>query len=288
MPRIAYVNGRYMPFRQAAVHVEDRGLQFADSVYEVCEIRQKRFVDERRHLDRLERSLGELRIKPPMGREPLRIVMRQVVAAERVETGLLYIQITRGVAPRDHAFPAPEVRPGVIVVAKSVDPTAQERKRTRGVSVITVPESRWDRVDIKTTSLTANVMAKQAAIEKGAAEAWFVDRDGFVTEGSSSNAWIVNQDDVIVTRAPDHSILRGITREVTKETALSNDFQIEERGFTLSEATSAREAFLTSASSDITPILSIDGRMVGNGKVGPVANCLRQCFYDMAEFESAI
>ncbi len=288
MPRIAYVNGRYVPFRRASVHVEDRGLQFADSVYEVCSIRRRRFVDERRHLDRLERSLGELRIRPPMGREPLRIVMRQVVAAERVDHGLLYIQVTRGVAPRDHAFPASDVKTGVIVIAKAVDPVAQERKRTQGVSVITVPESRWNRVDIKTTALTANVLARQAASEQGAAEAWFVDRDGFVTEGSSSNAWIVNQDNVIVTRAPDHSILRGITREVAKETALANNIQIEERGFTLAEATSAREAFLTSASNDITPILSIDGRIVGNGKVGPVANCLRQCFYDMAEFESVI
>jgi D-alanine transaminase len=288
MPRTVYVNGRYLPYREASVHIEDRGFQLADSIYEVCEVRQRRFVDERRHLDRLERSLSELDIAPPMGRESLRIIMREVTRAERIDNGLLYIQVTRGVARRDHAFPVPEVRPSLVVMAWSIDRQAMDAGRARGVSVITVPETRWARVDIKTTSLIANVLAKQEAHDRGAVEAWFVDRDGFVTEGAASNAWIVDEQGTLVTRTADHSILRGITREVAKDAARSGGFTFEERKFTLAEAHAAAEAFLTSASNDITPIVRIDDRKIGDGEVGPVARRLRSEFYRSAEIGELI
>ncbi|MEK6216259.1 MAG: D-amino-acid transaminase [Boseongicola sp.] len=288
MPRIVYVNGRYIPYREASVHIEDRGFQLADSIYEVCEVRERRFVDERRHLDRLERSLSELDMAPPMGRESLRIIMREVTRAERFDNGLLYIQVTRGVARRDHAFPVPEVRPGLVVMAWSIDRQALDARRALGVSVITVPETRWARVDIKTTSLIANVLAKQAAHDRGAVEAWFVDRDGFITEGASSNAWIVDEKGTLVTRTADNSILRGITREVAKDAARSGHITFEERKFTLAEAYAASEAFLTSASNDIMPIVKIDDRKVGNGEVGPIARQLSEEFHSSTELGKII
>lgn len=283
MPRIVYVNGRYLPYARAAVHVEDRGLQFADSVYEVCPIRARAFLDERRHLDRLERSLAELAIAMPVGRQPLRTIMREIVAAERIRDGHVYIQVTRGVASRDHAFPVGPVRPGLIVLARRFNVVAAEIRRAAGVSVVTVPDTRWQRVDIKTTGLTANVMARQTAVEQGAVEAWFVDGDGCVTEGASSNAWIVTDEGELVTRAADRTILRGITRDVTLLAAERGGYSVAERQFTLDEALAAREAFLTSASNMVMPVVRIDGRTVGDGRPGPVAMALLQCFYETSE-----
>src|SRR6266513_1350790 len=214
MSRIAYVNGRYLPFHDAQVHVEDRGYQFSDGVYEVCEVRGGYLVDERRHMDRLERSLGELRIAMPMPRNALGIVLRETVARNRVRDGILYLQITRGVARRDHAFPPPGTPPAIVITAHGLDVVANERIAAEGVAVITVPDNRWHRVDIESISLLPNVLAKQAARERGAKEAWFVDRDGHITEGALSNAWIVTKGGKVVTRPADNGILRGITRTV--------------------------------------------------------------------------
>jgi D-alanine transaminase len=193
MSRTAYVNGRYLPWREAAVHIEDRGYQFSDGVYEVCEVRGGRLIDERLHLARLERSLSELRIAMPMSLKALGIVMREVIRRNRVGDGIIYLQITRGVARRDHAFPAAGTVPSVVVTARNLDLAGNERIAADGVAVVTVPDNRWERVDIKSVSLLPNVLAKQAAREAGAKEAWFVDRKGFVTEGSSTNAWIVTR-----------------------------------------------------------------------------------------------
>ncbi|MHA1553504.1 MAG: D-amino-acid transaminase [Alphaproteobacteria bacterium] len=283
MPRNVYVNGRYLPYAQAVVHVEDRGLQFADSIYEMCGIRDGLLIDERGHLDRLERSLRALDMAMPVGREPLRIIMRHVIALDRVTNGLLYIQVTRGVAPRNHPFPAPGVRPGLIVMVRAVARNKLAERQAQGVSVISVPETRWARVDIKTTSLIANVLAKEEAVNAGAAEAWFVDTDGKITEGSSSNAWIVTQEGQLVTRAADRSILEGITRGAATRAAAVQDVQLFERAFTLAEAYGAREAFITSASNDITPVIRIDDHLIGDGLPGPVAKSLRACFYDVVE-----
>lgn len=283
MSRIAYVNGRFVPHRDAAVHVEDRGYQFADGVYEVCEVHGGRLIDARRHLDRLERSLGELRIALPMSRAALLVVLTETVRRNRVADGLVYLQVTRGVARRDHAFPAPETVPSVVVTARRTDRAAQERIAEAGAAVITLPESRWARVDIKSVGLLPNVLAKQAAKEAGAREAWFVDQNGFVTEGASSNAWIVDGNGVLRTRPADHGILKGITRQVLFDAARDQGLAIEERAFTVAEALAAREAFISAATTLVMPIVSIDGKPVGKGIPGPVATALRQRFHEFAE-----
>jgi D-alanine transaminase len=283
MSRIAYVNGRYLPLPQACVNVEDRGYQFSDGVYEVCEVRGGRLIDERRHLARLERSLSELRIAMPMSRAALGVVLREVVRRNRVRWGIVYLQITRGVARRDHAFPPPGTAPSLVVTARNLDLAQAERLAASGVAVVSVPENRWPRVDIKSVSLLPNVLAKQAARERGAREAWFVDAEGRVTEGSSSNAWIVTRDGKVVTRHADQAILRGITRTVVLDMLSAHGLMLEERAFTLAEAHAAREAFITSASQSVLPVVTIDGRPVGNGAPGLVASALRRDYHDYAE-----
>jgi len=283
MSRIAYVNGRYLPFRDAKVHVEDRGYQFADGVYEVCEVRGGRLIDERRHIARLQRSLGELRIPMPMSVKALGVVLREVVAKNRLRYGLVYLQITRGVARRDHAFPSPAVAPSMVVTARTLNIKRNEALAATGIAVISVPDNRWGRVDIKTVGLLPNVLARQAAIEQGARDAWFVDKDGVVMEASSANAWIVTAEGTLVTRHADHAILRGITRTVVFDAVKGQGLSIEERAFTLQEAFAAREAFITSATQLVLPVVKIDGRIIGDGKPGPVASALRREFYRYAE-----
>lgn len=283
MSRIAYVNGRYVPHRDASVHVEDRGYQFADGVYEVCEIHGGKLVDEKRHLDRLGRSLGELRIDWPLSREALRVVLREVVRRNRVRDGLVYFQVTRGVARRDHAFPKGPVRPSLVVTARSSDPHANDALAEKGIAVVTCPDNRWERVDIKTVGLLPNVLARQAAIEAGAKEAWFVDAGGHVTEGASTNAWIVAGDKVITRPADDNAILRGVTRTTIIDMLAARGLTLEERAFTVAEAQKAREAFMTAATSVVMPIVRIDGVAVGEGRPGPVALGLRRALHSTAE-----
>ena len=283
MSRIAYVNGRYLPMRAAMVHVEDRGYQFADGVYEVCEVRGGRLIDERRHMARLVRSLNELRIRMPMPLTALDVVLREVVARNRISYGVVYLQITRGVARRDHAFPVPEVPPSVVITARTLNRARNETLAAKGVAVISVPDNRWGRVDIKTIGLLPNVLARQTAIEQGARDAWFVDAAGNVTESASANAWIVTPAGKVVTRPADHAILRGITRTVLFEAIKAQNLEVEERAFTLEEAYAAREAFMTSASQIVMPVVKIDDRTIGNGKPGAIATALRQAFHDFAE-----
>jgi len=284
MSRIAYVNGRYVAHRDAMVHIEDRGYQFSDGVYEVCEVRDGRLIDERRHIDRLQRSLGELRIAMPMSRAALGVVMRETVVRNRVSNGIVYLQITRGVARRDHAFPPDGTPPALVITARSIERSRGESEAVKGVSVVTVPESRWARVDIKSVSLLPNVLAKQVAKEQGAREAWFVDKGGFVTEGSSSNAWIVTADNKIMTRPADNSILRGVSRTVVLDVMKGLGVTLDERPFTVVQALAAREAFVTAASQIVLPVVRIDGKPVGDGKPGPVASALRREFHRHAEF----
>lgn len=283
MPRIAYVNGRYVAHADAAVHIEDRGYQFGDGVYEVCEIARGHIVDMVRHLDRLDRSLRELSIGWPIARSALTVVMREVIRRNRVENGIVYLQVTRGVAGRDHFFPSADVRPALVVTAKKLDPKSSLRKAETGLKVITVPENRWDRVDIKSIGLLPNVLAKQQARQAGAQEAWFVDSEGFVTEGASTNAWMVTRDGVLVTRPADKGILRGITRTTLFDVAAKLGLKIEERGFTVAEAKAAREVFISSATTIAMPIVAIDGDPVANGHPGSVTLSLRQAFFDVAE-----
>jgi len=283
MSRIAYVNGRYLPFRDSKVHVEDRGYQFADGVYEVCEVRGGRLIDERRHLERLKRSLGELQIRMPMSTRALGVILHEVVARNRIGYGIVYLQITRGVARRDHAFPSREVRPSLVVTARALIWSRNEALAERGIAVITVPDNRWDRVDIKTTGLLSNVLARQAALDRGARDAWFVDADGTVTEASSANVWIVTPAGTLVTRHAEHAILRGITRTVLFDAIKAQGLTVQERAFTVEEAYSAREAFITSATQIVLPVVRVDGRTIGNGKPGPVATALRRAYHLYAE-----
>jgi D-alanine transaminase len=281
--RIAYVNGRYLRRADAAVNIEDRGYQFADGVYEVCEVRGGRLIDERRHMERLQRSLKELRIGLPISLTALGAVLRETVRRNRVIDGIVYLQVTRGVARRDHPFPAIPVKPAIVVTANRTDSAKLEAMAGEGVAVITLPDNRWDRVDIKSIALLPNVLAKQAAREQGAREAWFVDKDGLVTEGSSSNAWIVTREGKIVTRQADRAILKGITRAVVLEEMKAQGLELEERPFTVAEAYQAREAFLTSASQLVLPVVQIDGKPVGNGAPGLIASALRRDFHRFAE-----
>jgi D-alanine transaminase len=274
--RIAYVAGQYLPHRQAAVHIEDRGYQFGDGVYEVIAVVGGHLVDEEPHLARLHRSLSELRIAAPMGDAALKLVLREVIRRNGVETGIVYIQVTRGAAPRDHAFP--KAAKPVLVVTSRRSRTPDPRLGRDGIAVVTIPDIRWQRCDIKSVSLVPNVLGKQQAREAGAYEAWQVDRDGNVTEGTSTNAWIVTDDSTVVTRAADQAILRGVTRGAVLEIMHREGYRLEERPFSVAEAKRAREAFLTSTTADLLPIVRIDGEPVADGAPGPLSRKLREAY----------
>ena len=284
MSRIAYVNGQYRDMRDASVNIEDRGYQFSDGVYEVCEIRGGRVVDLSRHMTRLQRSLRELRIDMPMPVSALDIVIHEVVRKNRVSYGIVYLQITRGVARRDHAFPLKPVRPAIVITARSLNFRKNQETAARGIGVITTPENRWPRVDIKSVSLLPNVLAKQQARENDAYEAWFVDPAGHVTEGASSNAWIITKDGKVVTRSVDNGILAGITRAVLTEVLAALQIKLEERPFTPAEAYEAAEAFVTASSQIVMPVVRIDGRPIGGGKPGAISLRLREEFHRFAKF----
>jgi len=278
MPRIAYVNGRYLPHRDAAVHIEDRGYQFADGVYEVVPVFHSRLIDEDPHLDRLERSLSELRIPMPMSRKALKMISAEVMRLNALTYGFLYMQVTRGVAPRDHKFPK-NPTPALVMTVRQMKPHSAEQL-AKGVKVVTTPDIRWERRDIKSVSLLPNCLAKQQAAEAGAAEAWMVETDGTVTEGSSTNAWIVTKEGRLVTRKADHSILNGITRISLIAAAEAAGVPFEERPFTVEEAYDAREAFITSSTNLVMPVTQIDDRPVGNGHPGMLTMNLRRLYLD--------
>ena len=283
MSRIAYVNGRYLPHNHAAVSIEDRGFQFADGVYEVCEVRGGRLIDERRHVTRLERSLRELRMALPMPLAALKVVLRETVRRNRVHDGIVYLQVTRGAAARDFPFPPDGTPPTIVVTARGNDPAKLARTAEEGIAVVTMPDIRWQRVDIKSVALLPNVLAKQAARDKGAREAWLVDARGYVTEGGSSNAWILTREGVLVTRPLGTDILPGVTRSVVLNVLAAKKLRLEERAFTVEEAYAAQEAFVTSASQIVMPVVRIDGRPVGTGRPGQIAMGLRRDFYAHAE-----
>ena len=276
MSRIAYVNGRYAPHRDAAVHIEDRGYQFADAVYEVIAIQNGRFVDEEPHLDRLDRSLRELRMAAPVARPALKHILRETVRRNRVRDGIVYMQISRGVARRDHAFPAHR-ESSLVVTARSTTP--KSAARAGGVAVVTTEDIRWKRCDLKTVGLLPNVLAKQMAAEVGAYEAWMIGADGAITECTSANAWIVTDTREAVTRPPTHAILNGITRRTVRAIAEEAGYSVVERSFTLDEALAAAEAFLTSTTSHVMPVVRIDGAPIGDGRPGPLT-CALQAQYE--------
>ena len=284
MTRFVYVNGRYLPWSEAAIHAEDRGFQFGDAIYEVCEVIGGRLVDESRHMARLERSLAELKIRPPMSRASLARVLRETIRRNRVRDGMVYLQVSRGTRPRDFLFSdAEDMAPTIVCLARSVSAAKIDAAAANGVGVRSMPDIRWSRRDIKTTMLLASSMAKEAAKEIGAKEAWFVDDKGFVTEGASSNAWIIDQKGCIITRGITNDILRGVTRTTLFELIKREGLELVERPFTIAEAKAAREAFNTSATGVVMPVVRIDDTPIGNGAPGLIASRLRAQFHTIAE-----
>jgi D-alanine transaminase len=283
MSRIVYVNGEYLPEEEAKISVFDRGFLFADGVYEVSSVLAGKLIDNAAHMARLERSLGELRMAPPMPLDEIPPIQREIVARNALDQGTVYLQVSRGAADRD--FPFPKGAASSLVIFSQERNLLEDPAAARGISVITLPDIRWQRRDIKTVQLLAPSLAKQAALDAGANDAWLVE-DGFVTEGSSNNAYIVTLDGTIVTRALSNSILHGITRRAILALAEREGLTVEERSFTPEEAYEAGEAFITSASTFVYPVVDIDGRILGNGVPGPVATKLRQLYIEMALAES--
>jgi D-alanine transaminase len=288
MARYIYVNGRYLPWGEASVHAEDRGFQFGDAIYEVCEVRNGRLIDETRHMDRLERSLGELKIPRPMSRPALGRVLRETVRRNRVRDGMVYLQVSRGARPREFVFSDAEgMEPTVVCLARAATPGKAEAQAETGIGVRSMPDIRWGRCDIKTVMLLPAALAKEAAKEIGAKEAWLIDQNGFVTEGASSNAWIIDQQGCLITRAVNNEILRGVTRTTLIDVIRKEGLELRERPFTVAEAKAAREAFNTSATSIVMPVVRIDDVPVGNGAPGLISGRLRKIFHDLAEVADA-
>lgn len=284
MSHIAYVNGRYVPLRKAQVHVEDRGFQFADGVYEVFPVYAGRIVNQDWHMQRLAQSLQGLRMGWPLAPGVLNMILPEMLRRNGVTNGgMIYLQITRGVSPRNHAFPGGKVKPTLVIMARAVNMAARHAQAETGVRVITVPENRWPRRDIKSVSLLPNMLAKQQAAEQGASEALYVNDRGIVTEGASSTFWIVRPDGVLMTHPLGHDILPGVTRRVVLEIAREKGLKVEEREFTLAEAVKAREAFLTSATNFVMPVTQIDGQFLGNGAPGDLSLRLRRAYIERIE-----
>lgn len=279
MSRIAYINGRYLPLRHAHVHVEDRGFQFADGVYEVFPVYAGRIVNRDWHLQRLTQSLQALRIGWPVPPNVLMAILTQILRRNLItHGGMVYLQITRGVSPRNHAFPAAQIRPTLVVIARQVDMAAREAQAAIGVRLISVPDTRWARRDIKSVALLPNMLAKQQAVEAGASEALFVNEGGFVTECASSTFWIIDADGCLLTHPLGHDILPGVTRRAVLALAQEMGFKVVERAFSLAEAGAAREAFLTSATNFVMPVTQIDARIIADGVPGPVSAALRRAY----------
>jgi D-alanine transaminase len=276
--RIAYVNGRYLPFAKAGVHVEDRAVQLGDSIYEVANVLRSQPTDEDGHLDRMERSLRELGMPMPMGRGALKIVMREMIARNKIADGYLYLQVTRGAAKRDHVPPSDGPRPTLIMTMRGQDMAALAQRMEKGIAISTQPDIRWGRRDIKTVQLLPNLLAKQAAKKAGAFEAWLVDADGFVTEGSSTTAWIVEKDGTVITRDLSHDLLPGVTRHIILEAIAEAQIKVVERKFTVAEALGAKEAFISSATGAAVPVVAIDGQAIGNGAPGALTRRIRDLY----------
>ncbi len=272
MSRFVYVNGSYVPHCNASVHVEDRGYQFGDGVYEVILLINGKMADCDGHLKRLNGSLSKLEMKSPVSEGALRQIMARLIRLNRLKTGIIYIQITRGVARRDHAFPKHSPS-SLVMTVKHV--SVDTGRQLAGKSAITVPDQRWDRRDIKTIQLLPNCLAKQAALEKGAYEAIMVMPDGSVSEGSSSNVWILNNENQLITRQPDEDILNGITRRSIQRIAGERQMEIVERAFSVAEMMQAKEVFVTSATSMVTALTHVDGKKIDKGKVGHIASALK-------------
>ncbi len=279
MSRFAYVNGRYLPFKDAAISIDDRGLQFGDSIYEVWPLKDGKLLDKSGHFQRMHRSLNELKIDFQVSQSSLEQIIAQLIRLNRTKNGLVYLQITRGTAIRDHQFPT-HIVANLIITLRPKDFALMDARAANGIKVKTIEDFRWGRVDIKTTNLLANVLAKQDAIENGFDDAWFYDGDGFITEGSAQNAWIVTKEGKLQTRSLGNDILAGITRAKVIELAQIHNLNVVEKPFSIEEAKNAREAFITSAGNFVTAVISIDGAPIGNGNAGIIAAQLRKSYIE--------
>lgn len=282
MPRVAYVNGQYIPHDQAAVHIEDRGFQFADSIYEVIAVMNGTLADAQGHIDRLERSLGELRMALPVSRTTLALVMRELIRRNRTANGGLYIQVTRGVAARDFSFPKDPVPMSLVMTLRHANFDIGARKASIK-KVVTVPDIRWKRRDIKSTALLGQVIARQQATDQGAYEAWMVDDKGLITEGAASNAWIIDSKKQLITRSTaGNAILKGVTRSALQSLCKREGITIVERPFSVKEAYAAKEAFCSSAVALIAPVGSIDDKKIGSGGLGPLTEKIFDLYMNYA------
>ncbi len=281
MSRIAYIDGVYQPLNMPGILVEDRGYQFADGVYEVCAIRGGKLLDEARHLDRLDYSLAALDMPTPMSRAALQQVMRETLRRNRVRDGILYMQVSRGVAPREHMF-NPDLKPVLVITARPIAADRRAQIIKKGISVVSVPDQRWARCDIKSISLLPNVLARQSARNAKVQEAWQIDGQGMVTEGAATNAWIVDAKGVLRTRPASHKILNGIVRQVLLDCVVDLGMKFEEKPFSLKEALAAKECFSTASTMSVFPVIEIDGQKIGAGKPGEVAKMLSDA-YDAVE-----
>jgi len=279
MSRIVYVNGDFVPQEEAKISVFDRGFLFADGVYEVSTVLEGKLIDNSAHLARLRRSMAELNLPSPASDEEIEEIQVELVNRNNITDGMVYLQVTRGAAERDFVFPA-DPKPSLVMFSQTMN-IRENPKAKKGIAIVTVEDVRWKRRDIKTVSLLAQSMAKQAAVEAGADDAWMVE-DGFVTEGSSNNAFIVTKDDKIITRNLGNHILKGITRQVVIELAKDKNLTIEERPFTVDEALDAKEAFVTSATTFVMPVVRIDDQPLGNGAPGILTTELRALYIKRA------
>ncbi|QDW36602.1 D-amino-acid transaminase [Bradyrhizobium sp. KBS0727] len=281
MEQIAYVNGSYVPLKDAKVSILDRGFLFADGIYEVAAVLDGKLIDNASHLARLERSVGEIELALPVSVAEIEVIQRELVKRNNLVNGMVYLEVTRGAdTSRDFAFPK-GVKPTLIMFTSVKDIINAPSAKT-GIGVITVPDLRWTRRDIKSVALLAQVLAKQAAAVAGAGEAWMIE-DGKVTEGGSSSCFILTQDDVIVTRQNGSEILPGCTRKAVVALAEERQLRVEERAFTIEEALAAKEAFVTSATVFVQAVVTIDGTKVGNGKPGPMTDRLREIYVEFAK-----
>ncbi|HEY3680223.1 MAG TPA: D-amino-acid transaminase [Bradyrhizobium sp.] len=281
MDQIAYVNGSFVPLSEAKVSILDRGFLFADGIYEVAAVLDGKLIDNASHLARLERSVGEISLALPETIARIEEIQHELVKRNNLVNGMVYLEVTRGAdTGRDFAFPK-DVKATLIMFTSVKDIVGAPSAKT-GIGVITVPDIRWVRRDIKSVALLAQVLAKQAAAVAGAGEAWMIE-DGKVTEGGSSSAFILTQDNVIVTRQNGSEILPGCTRKAVVKLAEEHQLRVEERAFSIEEALAAKEAFITSATVFVQPVVTIDGKTVANGKPGPMATRLREIYVDFAK-----
>ncbi|WP_020593435.1 D-amino-acid transaminase [Kiloniella laminariae] len=279
MSRTVYVNGSFLPEEDAKISVFDRGFLFADGVYEVSTVLEGRLIDNEAHLTRLQRSLDELQMGCPVTMDELVRLQKELIKQNNLVEGGLYLQVTRGAADREFGFPK-DTKPSLVMFTQ-VKNLINSPVAEKGLRVISVPDIRWQRRDIKSVGLLAPALAKQAAVAAGADDAWMYE-DGFVTEGSSNNAYIITKAGSIVTRQLGNEILHGITRRSVLALAAESNIKIEERPFTLEEAADAAEAFVTSATTFVTAVVSLDGKQIGSGKPGPLATRLRQLYIEQA------